>query len=86
MMQNSYDLATLLAKSELWRIEAARATSASMRAFCLNEAALCEWKVSRSIAVPIISDAADFGQPIAAAALSGPRAPDRRWLRTESAA
>jgi hypothetical protein len=54
MTNNSYDIAALLARSEHWRQEAARAPSPSVREFCLNEAARVEQMVNRSIAIPVL--------------------------------
>lgn len=56
MIKSSYEPASLLRRSQLWRAEAEAATFPAMRAYCLSEAARCERMVQRSIEVPVIRE------------------------------
>jgi hypothetical protein len=56
MNRSSYDPIELLARSRLWRVEAAAAPFPSMRAFCLSEADRCEQMVQRSFHTPILME------------------------------
>jgi hypothetical protein len=59
MNRSPYDPRNLLERAKQWRAEAAAATLAEMRAYCLDEADRCERRVQRSRSTPVFREAAD---------------------------
>jgi hypothetical protein len=54
MTQSPYDTDVVEERARQWRAEAARATLAAMRTYCLAQADECERRVQHSLSTPIL--------------------------------
>jgi hypothetical protein len=51
---SEFDTQALQQRADQWRIEAAQASSADMRVFCISEAENCERRLQRSFDTPVL--------------------------------